>query len=480
MKTNSTHSRNKPSARKQSRTVITPGKRRARRSEIRNQGSVTANKDVYKDAEPEAAERGTQLSDSLASASPLAGKGRPRGHQRIVLLGLAALAAAGLFFFQRQGASQSRSPSPRPPAAPPPVPVATAAARTGDLGVYVSSLGYVTPLYTITVRSRVDGQLLSVHYREGDMVRKDQVLAEIDPRPFQAQLLQFEGQFDRDRAALDQANIDLDRFKAAYAKDAIPKQQLDIQQSTVNQFEAILKIDRGQLAAAQVNLAYCTINAPISGRVGLRLVDPGNIVHAADTTGLLVLTQVQPISVVFSVAEDYLSRIRPQMRRGRRLSVDALDRAQLTRLGTGSVSALDNLIDATTGTVRLRALFKNQNGALFPNQFVNSRLLIDTLRGATLIPTAAIQRNDTATFVYIVNQDQTVSIRNVTVTGTDGDTTAVQDVKPGEIVVIDGFDKLQEGARISIREGPAPPEVSQQQKATPGNQPRHARRGARQ
>jgi multidrug efflux system membrane fusion protein len=319
-----------------------------------------------------------------------------------------------------------------------------------------------------------------VHYREGDMVRKDQVLAEIDPRPFQAQMLQFEGQFDRDRAALDQAYVDLDRFKAAYAKDAIPKQQLDIQQSTVNQFEAILKIDRGQLAAAQVDLLYCTIKAPISGRVGLRLVDPGNIVHAADTTGLLVLTQVQPISVVFSVAEDYLSRIRPQMRRGRRLSVEALDRAQLTKLGSGSVGALDNLIDATTGTVRLRALFKNQNGALFPNQFVNSRLLIDTLRGATLIPTAAIQRNDTATFVYVVNPDQTVSIRNVTVTGTDGDTSAVQDVKPGEIVVIDGFDKLQEGATISIREGPAPPEVSQQQKATPSNQPRHARSGARQ
>ena len=287
--------------------------------------------------------------NSSTATRPAAGTKprRVRGHQRIVFLGLAALAAAGLFFFQRQGASQSRSPSSHPPAAPSPVPVATAAARTGDLGVYVNSLGYVTPLYTITVRSRVDGELLSVNYREGDTVRKDQVLAEIDPRPFQAQLLQFEGQFDRDRAALDQAYIDLDRFKAAFAKDAIPKQQLDTQQATVNQFEAILKIDRGQLAAATVNLAYCTIKAPISGRVGLRLVDPGNIVHAADTTGLIVLTQVQPISVVFSVAEDYLSRIRPQLRRGRRLSVDALDRAQQTKLGTGSVSALDNLIDAT-------------------------------------------------------------------------------------------------------------------------------------
>jgi multidrug efflux system membrane fusion protein len=329
----------------------------------------------------------------------------------------------------------------------------------------------------------VDGQLLSVNFREGDMVRKDQVLAQLDPRPFQAQLLTAEGQYERDKALLDQAHIDLDRFRAAYAKDAIPKQQLDVQQATVYQDEGILKLDQGQLDSAKVNLSYCTISSPITGRVGLRLVDPGNIVHAADTNGLLVVTQIQPIAVVFSVAEDYLGRIQPQLRRGRRLSVDALDRTQQAKLGTGSVSAIDNLIDATTGTVRLKSVFQNQNGALFPNQFVNSRLLIDTLRGVTLIPTAAIQRNDTATFVYVVNPDQTVAMRNVTVTGTDGDTSAVQEIDPGEIVVIDGFDKLQDGARISIREGPAPPEESEQQ--TPGKEhqaaasrDRHARPAA--
>jgi multidrug efflux system membrane fusion protein len=336
--------------------------------------------------------------------------------------------------------------------------------------VYVNALGYVTPIFTITVRTRVDGQLLNVNYREGDMVRKDQVLAQIDPRPFQAQLLTAQGQYERDKALLDQAHIDLDRFRAAYAKDAIPKQQLDIQQATVYQDEGILKLDQGQLDSARVNLSYCTISSPITGRVGLRLVDPGNIVHAADANGLLVVTQIQPIAVVFSVAEDYLGRIQRQLRRGRRLSVDALDRAQQTRLGTGSVSAIDNLIDATTGTVRLKSVFQNQSGALFPNQFVNSRLLIDTLRGVTLIPTAAIQRNDTATFVYVVDPDETVTIRNVTVTGTDGDTSAVDEINPGEIVVIDGFDKLQDGSRISIREGPAPPEQSQQQNPGKDNQ----------
>src|SRR5581483_6800602 len=280
---------------------------------------------------------------------------RPRRRrQRVVLLGVAILSVSGFFFFQRQGGrtggetKQGRGQSQQAPRA---VPITVATAQKGDIGEYVNALGYVTPVYTVTVRSRVDGELLKVNYKEGEIVRQGTVLAEIDPRLFQAQLLQAQGQYDRDKALLDEAYIDLARFREAYARNAIPKQTLDIQQATVHEDEGTLKIDEGQIQNARVNLQYCTITSPITGRVGLRLLDPGNIVHAADANGLAVITLLQPITVVFSVAEDYLAKIESQLRLGKRLPVDALDRAQLNKLGSGVVTAIDNQIDATTGTV---------------------------------------------------------------------------------------------------------------------------------
>ena len=309
----------------------------------------------------------------------------------------------------------------------------------------------MTPLSTVTVNSRVDGQLMSVNYREGQMVRKGEVLAEIDPRPFQAQLTQAEGQLERDKALLENAYVDLKRFQMAYSKNAIPKQQLDTQVATVHQDEGIVKLDQGVLDNATVQLAYCHITSPISGRVGLRLVDPGNIVHAADTTGMLVVNQVQPITVIFSVAEDYLPQIMARLRHGNRLPVDAYDRAQQKKISSGSLLTPDNQIDTTTGTIKLKAIFPNADLALFPNQFVNARLLVNTQRDVTLVPVAAIQRSGQGAFVYVVQPDQTVAMRTISVGTTDGNVTAVEGVKAGDTIAIDGFDKLQGGVRVVVR-----------------------------
>lgn len=295
---------------------------------------------------------------------------------------------------------------------------------------------------------------MSVNYREGQFVQKDDLLAEIDPRPFQTQLMQAEGQLERDQALLKNALVDLERYQAAYSKNAIPKQQLDTQVATVRQYEGTVKNDQGAVDNAKLQLVYCRITAPTDGRVGLRLVDPGNIVHAADTNGMLVITQLQPITVVFSVAEDYLPKIQQQLRRGQRLSVEAFDRTQQTKIGTGSLLSLDNQIDATTGTLKLKAIFPNNDNSLFPNQFMNVRLLVSTQSGATLIPTAAIQRSANGAFVYVVKPDQTVAMQNVTVGTTDGDLTAVEGLQAGVTIAVDGFDKLQNGVKVIIRQAP--------------------------
>jgi multidrug efflux system membrane fusion protein len=333
---------------------------------------------------------------------------------------------------------------------PPPPTVATHAAWRGDIPVHLDALGTVTPLATVTVKTRVDGQLMTVNYREGQMVHEGNLLAEIDPRPFQAQLTQAQGQLQRDRALLENAHVDLDRYHSLYARDAIPKQLLDTQVATVHQLEGTVKLDQGTLENARVQLVYCRITSPISGRVGLRLVDPGNIVHVTDTTGLLVITQLQPMTVIFNVAEDYLPQIQQQTRLGHKLEVDAFDRAQQQRIATGEVLTFNNQIDTTTGTVRLKAIFPNEDNALFPNQFVNARLQLDVHRGTTLVPAAAVQRNAQGPFVYLVKPDQTVAIQAVSVGAIDGSTAEiVKGLQPGQTIATDNFDKLQEGARIA-------------------------------
>jgi multidrug efflux system membrane fusion protein len=334
-----------------------------------------------------------------------------------------------------------------------PITISAAQAKQGDIPIYIDALGTVTPVYTVTVTARVAGEIVKVNYREGQMVRKGDSLLEIDPRPYQAAVTQVEGQLAHDEAVLSEAKIDLDRYQQAFSRNAIAKQQLDDQGEVVKQDEGTVKNDEGQLANARVNLVYTHITSPIDGRVGLRLIDPGNIVQAGSTTPLVVITQLQPITVIFSVAEDQLSQIQQQLRKGKKLAVDAFDRDQTTKLASGSLLTLDNIIDTTTGTLKLKAIFPNSDNALFPSQFVNARLLVDTQHNAILIPTPAIQRNAQGAFAYVVNtSDQTAQIRTITPGVTNGDVTAVTGINAGDTVATNGFDKLQDGSKISIRQ----------------------------
>ncbi len=336
------------------------------------------------------------------------------------------------------------------------IPVSIAKVRQGNMGVYISALGTVTPVYTATITSRVAGQLMEVHYREGQMVHKGDLLAVIDPRPYQAAYEQAQGQLQRDQALLHNARIDLERYRSAYAQHAIPEQTMATQQAAVNQYEGTTKLDEGNADAAKVNLDYSRITAPIDGRVGLRSLDPGNIVQANGTAPLLTITQIQPITVIFTMAEDYIHDVVTQMRAGRTLRVDAYDRDNQTHLSQGTLLTLDNQIDTATGTVRVRASFSNSDSRLFPNEFVNARLLVKTLTGTNIIPTAAIQRNNEVSFVYVVDPGKsTVLARNINVATTDGLAAAVTGVSPGETVVTDGFDKLQDNVKIVPRKEPA-------------------------
>jgi len=373
---------------------------------------------------------------------------------------LVVLAVAGVYLLVRLRSHPSGAAS-RPGAArgPAVTPVTAATAHKGDIGLYFTGLGAVTPVYTVTVRSRVDGELMKIYYKEGQTVRKGELLAEIDPRPYEVQLKQAEGQLIKDQAALQNARTDLARYQELIKRNAVAEQQLATQQATVIQDEGAVKTDQGQIDSAKLNLVYCHITSPITGRVGLRLVDPGNIVHASDTNGLMVITQIEPISVIFTISEDQLPPVLRKFRTGEQLRVDAYDRDLKKKLSQGTLMTIDNQIDQTTGTLKLRAIFDNKDDALFPNQFVNARLLVEEKHGVTLVPTAAIQRNAQKTFVYLVKSDQTVTVRNVTLGTTEGDEAeVVSGLVPGDVAVTTGVDKLQEGTKVNaqITEGTGP------------------------
>ena len=344
-----------------------------------------------------------------------------------------------------------------------PVTLNVVTAKQGDLGVYLTAIGTVTPVYTSTITSQVNGLISSVHYREAQDVRRGDPLIDIDPRPYQAQLKQAEGTLEKDTHMLEQSRMDLERYQKAWSRNAIAKQILDDQEKIALQNEGTVKNDQGVVDFDRVQLGYCHIVAPFNGRVGLRLVDPGNVVQANSTTPLVVVTQMEPITVVFTIAEDYLGEIQSHMQKSP-LGVDVFDRAQLTKIASGKLIAIDNQIDTTTGTVRLRAQFDNKKKELFPNQFVNTRLLVSTIHNATLVPTSSIQHNGATAFVYVI-QDNTVHLQNVKPGVEDSGTTAVEGIKPGDVLANSSFEKLRDKAQVKITSVPVPPTANPQKSA---------------
>jgi multidrug efflux system membrane fusion protein len=342
-----------------------------------------------------------------------------------------------------------------------PLPVVAAAARQGSIDVHINALGTVTPLNTVVVHARVSGQLMSVAFREGQLVKAGDLLAQIDPRPFEVMLTQATGTMAHDQALLKDAQLDLERYQTLLKQDSIASQQVDTQQALVHQYEGQVQTDQGAIDNAKLQLTYARVTSPISGRAGLRQVDPGNIVQTTDANGIVTITQEQPITVVFPVAEDDIPRILKRMQNGQAVAVDAFDRSGTKQLASGHLLTIDNQIDTTTGTVKLKAEFPNQDGALFPNQFVNVRMAVETRQDATLVPSAAIQRGAPGTFVFLVKPDQSVAVATVKLGAVEGETTEVTSgLQPGDKVVVDGTDKLRDGAKVelvdaSTRAGPA-------------------------
>jgi multidrug efflux system membrane fusion protein len=337
----------------------------------------------------------------------------------------------------------------------PSVTATVSTAAKGSIGIYLDAIGTVTPVYTASILAQASGVLTAVHYSEGQFVQKEDALIDIDPRPYQAQLLQAQGTLEHDNNVLAQAQMDLDRYRTAWAGNGISKQVLDDQEKLVLQDQGTVKNDQGTVNYDQVQLSYCHITAPIAGQTGLRLVDPGNVVQANASTVLVVITQMQPTTVIFTMAEDSLGQVQARMRKLHTLPVEAWDRAQTAKIASGKLFTINNQIDTTTGTVKLRAQFDNKNGALFPNQFVNTRLLVNTLDGVTLIPTAAVQHNGQVAFLYVI-ANGVASVRNITMGVADGGMTAVTGINPGEVVATSSFDKLQAGSKV-VASKQAPP-----------------------
>jgi membrane fusion protein, multidrug efflux system len=381
---------------------------------------------------------------------------KPRRHLWVWVVILAAFVLLG-WWILRGGGNQSASSQAGSAGARRglggPVPVTTATAGTGNLGVYYNAIGTVTPVYTVSVTAQVSGVINSVHYREGQNIGKGDSLIDIDPRPYEAQLEQAQGALERDQNLLAQAQMDYERYKTAWSKNAIPRQTYEDQEKVVQQLQGTVKNDEGTVRYDQVQVAFCHITSPIAGRVGLRLVDPGNLVTANGTTALVVITQMQPMTIIFTLSEDNLADVLSETRKGKKLTVEAWDRQMTHKIASGDLATIDNQIDTTTGTLRLRANFNNRQDELFPNQFVNTRLLVRTLENQTIAPASAIQHNGDQAFVYVVSNGQ-VKMTPVKTGITDNGMTAVEGIQAGEVLADSSFDKLQDGAKVTVANQP--------------------------
>ena len=373
------------------------------------------------------------------------------------ILGLAILVLFVIAFLTHRHSAQQAPRGGRGGFANAPVPISTATAGTGSMGIYIEALGTVTPVYTVSVVARVAGQIMKVEYEEGQHVHVGDPLVEIDPRQYQAAVLQAQGQLAHDKALLADAQLDQERYQEAYESNAIPKQQYDTQLATVQQDEGSVEVDEGNVSNALVNLAYCHITSPINGRVGLRLADPGNIVQANGTSPLVVITQIKPITVIFNVAEDDLPKVLAAVHRNKELPMEIYDREDQTKIASGKFLTLDNQINAATGTLRLRGICSNEDETLFPNQFVNVHLLVNTLQDITLLPNPAIQRNSESAYVYLVKSPEngqtndTVQIQSITTGVSDATNTQIEGISPGDVVAADNFNRLSDGAKVFLR-----------------------------